>query len=133
MKIILPIVIFLYTSFLLGQEVYYSPVTENLQTGEKKIISRKISIGTQTIVIKTDTDSGYDIQTLKILEKKVNQETSPSIIIYDCTSPDGVYPTLIFIPQRKIITEILAIQPSLVDGSEEHFRFYIESEENHIN
>jgi len=60
----------------------------------------------------------------------LNIETNPPILIYDCTSPDGVCPTLIFIPQRKIITEILAIQPSLVDGSDEHFRFHIETREN---
>ena len=104
-------------------------MTENLQTGQKEIINRTITIGKETIIIKTQTSDGLDIQTLKILEKKVNQETIPPIVIYDCTSPDGAYPTLLFIPQREKITEILIIQPSIVDGRDEHFRFYIEAEE----
>ena len=129
MKFILPIIFLFYTSFCLGQEIYHSPMTENLQTGQKEIIKRTITIGEETIVIKTKTPEGLDVQTLKIIKKKVNQETIPPIVIYDCTSPDGVYPTLIFIPQREIISEILVIQPSLVDGNDEHFRFYIEDEE----
>jgi len=129
MKFILPIIFLFYTSFCLGQEIYHSPMTENLQTGQKEIIKRTITIGEETIVIKSETPVGLDIQTLKILEKKVNQEPIPPIIIYDCISPDGIYPTLLFIPQRKSISEILIIQPSIVDGSDEHFRFYIDKEE----
>lgn len=53
-------------------------MTENLKTGQKEIINRTISIGKEMIVIKTESNTGYDFQTLKILEKKVNQETIPS-------------------------------------------------------
>ncbi|WP_423819199.1 hypothetical protein V5739_00380 [Salinimicrobium sp. TIG7-5_MAKvit] len=133
MKNILLILFYLHTSIILGQEVYFSPMTEYLQTGQKEIINRTISIGEGTIIIKTETDSGYDIQSLKILEKKVKPETIPPIIIYDCTSPDGFYPTLLFVPQRKEVSEILVIQPSLVTGLDEHFRFYIENKENLIH
>ena len=121
-----PLLFLLLMSFnILGQEIYFSPMTEYLQTGQKEIINRTISIGEGTIIIKTETDSGYDIQTLKVLEKKVKHETTPPIIIYDCTSPDGFYPTLLFVPQRKEILEILVIQPSLVTGLDEHYRFHI--------
>lgn len=130
MKYSILIISFFISSLCSGQEIYFSPLTENLQTGNKESVNRTITIGQGQIIIKTEMNVGYDIQELKILEKKLNQETSPPILIYDCTSPDGVYPTLIFIPQRKIITEILAIQPSLVDGSDEHFRFHIETKEN---
>ena len=129
MKNIILIIFFLSLNAF-GQEVYFSPLTENLQTGQKELINRTITIDAGSIIIRTETKEGIDIQGLKILERKLNRETNPPILIYDCTSPDGVYPTLIFIPQRKIITEILAIQPSLVDGSDEHFRFYIETAEN---
>ncbi len=113
-----------------GQKVYFSPLTENLQTGQKELINRTIAIDEGSIIIKTEIEEGFDIQVLKMLEREFKRETNPPILIYDCISPDGVYPTIIFIPQRKIITEILAIQPSLVDGSDEHFRFHIESREN---
>ena len=129
MKNIILIIFFLSLNAF-GQEVYFSPLTENLQTGQKELINRTITIDAGSIIIKTVTEDGVDIQGLKILERKLNRETNPPILIYDCTSSDGVYPTLIFIPQRKIITEILAIQPSLVDGSDEHFRFHIETREN---
>jgi len=124
------LIIFLLSLNAFGQEVYFSPLTENLQTGQKELINRTITIDAGSIIIRTEIEKGIDIQVLKILERKLNRETSPPILNYDCTSPDEVYPTLIFIPQRKIITEILAIQPSLVDGSDEHFRFHIETKEN---
>lgn len=104
-------------------------MTENLKTGEKELINRTIHIGNGIILIKTHTPEGLDVQTLKVVEKKVNQETQPPIIIYDCTSADDVYPTRIFIPLQEQISEILVIQPSLIDGSDEHFRFYIEAKE----
>lgn len=128
MKIVVSIILLLSTTLLMGQEVYLSPMTENLQTGQKEIINRTISIGEETIVIKTDTDFGYDVQTLKILSKKIKPKTKPPILIYECTSPDGIYPTLLLVPQRKDITEILVIQPSLVTDLDEHYRFYIEVE-----
>lgn len=73
MKIVVSIFLFLSTTLIMGQEVYFSPMTENLQTGQKEIIKRTISIGEETIVIKTETDFGYDVQTLKILSKKVKR------------------------------------------------------------
>lgn len=127
MKIVLAFIILFYTSSFLGQDTYYSPMTENLETGQKEIINRKISIGEETIVIQTETPEGSDVQTLKILKKRVNQETTPPITIYDCISSDGIYPSLLFVPQRKIPTEILIIQPSFTDDSDDHFRFYIDA------
>ncbi|WP_034917697.1 hypothetical protein [Gillisia sp. CAL575] len=128
MKIVLAFIILFYTSSFLGQDIYYSPMTENLESGEKSIINRTITIEQETILIKTETNFGYDLQTLKILSKELKQ-TIPPIMIYNCSSPDGVYPTILFIPQRKVTTEILIIQPSFTDDSDDHFRFYIDAEE----
>ena len=100
---------------------------EHLKTGVREVIDRTITIDKDLITIKTAIPEGYDIQTLKIVEKHLNNETIPPIVIYDCTSPDGVYPTLLFIPQREIISEILIIQPSLIDGKEEQFSFHLET------
>lgn len=130
MKSLFIIITFFLTYSAFGQETYFSPLTENLKTGEKEIINRTITIQQSAIIIKTDTDNGYDIQTLKILEKEIENDTNPSTAIYDCTSPDGVYPTTILIPQKSIISEILVIQPSLVSDTDEHFRFHIEQKEN---
>ena len=124
------LVLILLISFnVIGQETYFSPMTEYLNTGEKEWINRTITIEEDFIQIKTQIESGFDIQVLKILSKRLNQDTNPPILIYDCTSTDGVYPTLIFIPQREIVTEIIAIQPSLVDGSDENYRFHLNSTE----
>lgn len=130
MKSLLIISTFFLTFLGFGQETYFSPLTENLKTGEVERINRTITIQQNAIIIKTDTDDGYDIQTLKILEKEIEKETKPSTAIYDCTSPDGVYPTTILIPQKSIISEILVIQPSLIEDSDENFRFHIEQKEN---
>lgn len=124
------LIIFLFSLNAIGQEVYFSPLTENLQTGQKELINRTITIDAGSIIIKTEAEEGVDIQVLKILERKFNRDTNPPILIYDCTSPDGIYPTIILIPQRKITAEILAIQPSLIDGLDEQFRFHIEIKEN---
>lgn len=127
MKIVLAFIILFYTSSFLGQDIYYSPMTENLESGEKLIINRIITIEHETIVIKTETKSKNDLQTLKILSKELKQ-TIPPIMIYNCTSPDEVYPTVLFIPQRKVTTEILIIQPSFTNDSDDHFRFYIDTD-----
>lgn len=130
MKIILSILIFILSFNVSGQEIYFSPLTEHLKTGHKELINRTIQIDKGSIIIKTEIPEGYDIQTLKILMKKLNSETNPPILIYDCTSPDGIYPTLLFIPQRELISEILIIQPSLLDGTDEHLRFHLETRES---
>ena len=129
MKTLVSIFILLLSFNVSGQETYFSPLTEHLKTGQKEQINRTIQIDEGLITIKTELTEGYDIQTLKILEKKLNSETNPPILIYDCTSPDGVYPTLLFIPQGEIISEILIIQPSIVDGTDDHFRLHIETRE----
>ena len=132
MKSLITFLLILISYNASGQEVYFSPLTEHLKTSQKELINRTITIDKDLITIKTEIPEGYDIQTLKILEKKLNSETNPPILIYDCTSPDGVYPTLLFIPQREIISEILIIQPSLIDGTDEHFSFHLESKGKNI-
>ena len=81
MKSLFIIITFFLTYSAFGQETYFSPLTENLKTGEKEIINRTITIQQSAIIIKTDTDNGYDIQTLKILEKEIENDTNPSTAI----------------------------------------------------
>ncbi|MDT0685580.1 hypothetical protein [Autumnicola psychrophila] len=77
-------------------------MTEYLNTGEKELINRTINIDENFIQIKTQTENGVDIQVLKIVESKLNRETKPPTIIYDCTSPDGVYPTTYLFLKKKL-------------------------------
>ena len=128
MKTIFSILLLILSYNVTGQEIYYSPLTEHLKTGQKELINRTITIDKDVITIKTAISEGYDIQTLKIVEKQLNNDTNPPLLIYDCTSPDGIYPTILFIPQREIISEILIIQPSfLIEGEQEHFSFHLET------
>lgn len=123
------ILLFFFTSFVYGQDSYNSWKTENLKSGESELINRTITIEKNRIIIRTEVKEGYDIQTLKVLNMRLNEETNPPTLIYACSSLDEVYPSLILIPQRKIITEILITQPSLANGSDEHFRFYIDTKD----
>ena len=85
MRTLVSIFIFLLSYNVSGQETYFSPLTEHLKTGQKELINRTITIEEGSIIIKTEITEGYDIQTLKILDKKLNRETNPPMLIFDCT------------------------------------------------
>ena len=59
--------------FLLGQEVYYSPLTEtypNIYRSEFKWVDRKIVFEPNDVTIVTETQQGKDIEILNIQETR---------------------------------------------------------------
>ncbi len=60
--------------FVLGQEVYYSPLTEtypNIYRSEFKWIERKIVFEPNDVTIVTETQQGKDIEILNIQETQI--------------------------------------------------------------
>jgi len=70
--------IFLFIPFyLLGQEVYYSPLTEtypNIYRSEFKLVDRRIVFEPNDVTIVTETNQGKDIEVLNIQENQVLED-----------------------------------------------------------
>lgn len=98
-----------------GQQVFTSPFTQHLPSGQVEEIQRTIMMNDEKIVITTITEDGKDIQTLMVQEQEQNFDNHGSNVVYSCTSKDGKYPTLFILYNDTDAPHITVLQPSIED------------------
>jgi len=87
-------------SFSWGQQILYSPYSIYVPTGTIETISRVIKIDYNQIRIESDAGKGLtDIQIMIIQSKEINSSDYINSTVYNCTSEDGKYPTVVIIEE----------------------------------
>lgn len=109
-----------------GQQIFYSPYSIHIPTGTTETISRVIKIDNNQIRIESDAVNDLtDIQILVIQSKVINRDDYISFTIYQCTSEDGVYPSVVIIEENPSF--ITVIQPRSINPLDgEEFRLVLE-------
>lgn len=119
------IIVFLISDLGWTQEVYISPYSLHVPTGIVEHIPRVINLSEKLIQIESEAGNDLiDVQTMVILSKKVNYDDFTSYRIYECSSEDGLYPSLVIIEENPAYIRV--IQPSRFTGEEEEYRLFLE-------
>jgi len=117
--------IFLVSSLSWGQQTYYSPYSIHLPTETIEKIPRVIKISEEMIRIESDAGNGLtDIQIMVVQSKELNIDDYTSFTYYQCTSEDGVFPSVVIIEENPSFIDV--IQPSKTQGQEDVFRLVLE-------
>ena len=125
MKTILLIILFVSTFHSWGQKVYTSPFSVHQTTQIVERIPRIITITDLQITIESIINERMtDIQIMIIRTREVSYENNTKSDVYQCTSPDGVYPSTVFIEENP--GYITVIQPSLNEDQLEEYRLMLE-------
>lgn len=107
------------------QEVYKSSHSLHVPTGIVENISRVITVGEKQIQIESDAGNDLiDVQTMVILSKELNYDDFTSFKVYQCTSEDGIYPSLVIIEENPVYISV--VQPNRISGEEEVYRLFLE-------
>jgi hypothetical protein len=126
MKTILLIILFVSTVHSSwGQKVYTSPFSVHQTTQIVERIPRTITITDSQITIESIINKRMtDIQIMIIQTKEVSYENNIKSDVYQCTSPDGMYPSTVIIEENP--GHITVLQPSLNEGQMEEYRLMLE-------
>jgi hypothetical protein len=125
MKTILLIILFSSTFHFWGQKVYTSPFSVHQTTQIVEKIPRTIIITDSQITIESIINERMtDIQIMIIRTKEVSYDNNTKSDVYQCTSPDGVYPSTVIIEENP--GYITVIQPSLIADQMEEYRLMLE-------
>lgn len=118
-------IMFLISNLGWCQEVYNSSHSLHVPTGIVEQIPRVITVGEKQIQIESEAGIDLvDVQTLVIISEELNFDDFTSFRVYQCTSEDGIYPSLVIIEENP--TYISVKQPSRLTGEEEEYRLYLE-------
>jgi len=113
-------------NFSWGQKIFYSPYSIHIPTGSTETIYRVIKIDNNQIRIESDAGNGLtDIQIMIIHSKVINTDDYISFTVYQCTSENGVYPSVVIIEEYPSF--ITVIQPRSINPLDgEEFRLVLE-------
>ncbi len=125
MKTILLIILFVFTFNSWGQKVYKSPYSIHQPTQTVENFPRTITITDAQITIESIVNERMtDIQIMIIRTKEVSYDNNTKSDVYQCTSPDGVYPSTVIIEENP--GYITVIQPSQNEDQLEEYRLMLE-------
>jgi hypothetical protein len=113
-------------NFSWGQQIFYSPYSIHIPTGSSETIYRVIKIDNNQIRIESYAGNGLtDIQIMVIHSKVINIDDYISFTVYQCTSENGVYPSVVIIEEYPSF--ITVIQPRSINPLDgEEFRLVLE-------
>jgi hypothetical protein len=119
------LIFLLIPSSFLGQEVYYSPITEtfpNIFESEFKKINRRIVFEANEVTIVTETKQGKDIEVLNIQEIQIVDDK----LVLLCLNRSKQKITISIPEEREQLMFIDYYYRSLKTGEEIQLRFHVE-------
>ena len=119
------IIFILLSNLGFSQEVFRSSHSLHVPSGIVEHIPRVITVGKKQILIESEAGNDLvDVQTMVILSEELNYDDFTSFKVYQCTSEDGIYPSLVIIEENPAYISV--IQPSRFTGEEEEYRLILE-------
>ena len=118
------IFLILYCHIGFAQDVFHSPYSLHVPTGIVEHIPRIIKISEKYIQIESEAGNDMiDVQRMVILSRELNYDDYTSFHVYQCTSEDGIYPSLVIIEENP--EYISVIQPNRFSWEEEEYRLFL--------
>lgn len=119
------IILFFICNLGFTQEVYKSSHSLHVPSGIVETIQRVITVREKKIIIESDAGNDLvDVQTLVIKSEELNFDDFTSFWVYQCTSEDGIYPSLVIIEEAPAYISVF--QPNKVSGEDEEYRLFLE-------
>lgn len=106
------------------QEIFNSEYSIHIPTGIRENITRVITIDRNKILIESNTGSGItDTQILVIQYKETYIYNDITYTVYQCTSTDGVFNSLVTLEENPLYIEV--IQPSKWGNQQDVFHLFL--------